>query len=81
MRAKIDAFGLPPLPGIKLTHLCMVAWVICHGTKFKSAGIMICNVHEDLAWSVFGKLSQLWTFSEYVYFGYMPLLTFYFNRV
>ena len=59
VRAKIDAFGLPPIPGIKRTHLCTVAWVICHGTKFKSAGIMICNFHKDWAWSVFGELCVL----------------------
>ena len=80
VRAKIYAFGLPPLPGIKLTHLCTVAWVICHGTKFKSAGIMICNVHKDWSWSVFGERCQLWTFSDYVYFAYVQLLILYFSR-
>ena len=80
VRAKIDAFGLPPLKGIKLTHLCTVAWVICRGTKCKSAGIMICNVYKDWAWSVFGELCQLWTFSDYVYFAYVQLLILYLRR-
>ena len=46
LRQKLNISGL--LPCIQLQNSYKTTWVSCYGTRFKSGGIFICNVDEDL---------------------------------
>ena len=78
LRQKLNISGL--LPCIQLQNAYKTTWLSCYGTRFKSGGIFICNVDEDLVRPIFGTICVIWMIRDFIYFEYTLMDTLCFNE-
>lgn len=78
LRTKFNSCGL--LPGIELSNVYNVSWIVCHGTKFCKDGVIICHVTDSLL-PIMGSIKQIWVVSDFIYFEYLQFETLCFSDI